>query len=77
MNIQEYSDEARKSVPSGVLDTEEWIQHYNRIFAELVLSEYREKVALLVEERGAEGYGTLAIAAMIRLNDEGEHDKIL
>lgn len=39
--------------------------HYQR-FAEAVVSSERERIALLVEQMGMWGYGTLAIAAAIR-----------
>ena len=39
-------------------------------FAAVAIAAEREANALLVERRGAEGYGTLAIAAMIRKGTE-------
>jgi hypothetical protein len=40
------------------------------LYSELVIAAEREANALLVETKGAEGYGTLAIAAMIRKGGE-------
>jgi hypothetical protein len=39
-------------------------------YSELVIAAEREANALLVETKGAEGYGALAIAAMIRKGGE-------
>lgn len=39
-------------------------------YTELVITAEREANALLTEAKGAEGYGTLAIAAMIRKGGE-------
>jgi hypothetical protein len=39
-------------------------------YSELVIAAEREANALLTETKGAEGYGTLAIAAMIRKGGE-------
>lgn len=41
-----------------------------RRFAKLVIAAERELNAVMVEEKGMEGYGTLAIAAMIRKGGE-------
>lgn len=40
------------------------------LYSELVIAAEREANALLVEAKGVEGYGTLAIAAMIRKGGE-------
>jgi hypothetical protein len=40
------------------------------LYSELVIAAEREANALLVETKGTEGYGTLAIAAMIRKGEE-------
>ena len=37
--IQKLSDQAKESVPRGILAPDLWIQEYNRIFAELIISE--------------------------------------
>jgi len=36
--IQQFAEQARTSVPAG-LDTVEWIERYNAIFAELIVRE--------------------------------------
>ena len=36
--IQQFAEQARISVPAG-LDTVEWIEKYNEIFAELIVKE--------------------------------------
>jgi hypothetical protein len=36
-------------------------------FANLVAAHEREAIALLIEKRGMQGYGTLAIAAEVRI----------
>ena len=41
-----------------------------RRFAKLVIAAERELNAVMVEHKGMEGYGTLAIAAMIRKGGE-------
>jgi hypothetical protein len=43
-----------------------------RSFSEAVTKADREDIALLVEQMGIEGYGTLAIAAAIRAGDRPE-----
>ena len=40
------------------------------LYSELVIAAEREANALLTETKGAEGYGTVAIAAMIRKGEE-------
>ena len=40
------------------------------LYSELVIAAEREANALLTETKGAEGYGTVAIAAMIRKGGE-------
>ena len=35
--IQKLSDQAKESVPRGILAPDLWIQEYNRIFAELII----------------------------------------
>lgn len=37
--IQELAEQAKKSVPQGILTPDKWIEEYNRIFAELIISE--------------------------------------
>ena len=34
---QEFSEQAKKQVPAG-LDTEQWIDHYNRIYCQLLFA---------------------------------------
>ena len=34
---QEFSEQAKKQVPAG-LDTEHWIDHYNRIYCQLLFA---------------------------------------
>jgi hypothetical protein len=41
-----------------------------QLYSELVIAAEREANALLIEAKGAEGYSTLAIAAMIRKGGE-------
>ena len=35
--IQALADQAKESVPKGILAPDLWIQEYNRIFAELII----------------------------------------
>ena len=35
--IQELADQAKESVPKGILAPDLWIKEYNRIFAELII----------------------------------------
>jgi hypothetical protein len=57
------------------LRNEHWDCHTEQIeaFAKLVakhaIAQDREAVALLIEKRGAQGYGTLAIAAEVRADN--------
>ena len=37
--IQELADQAKESVPKGILAPDLWIQEYNRIFAELIIQD--------------------------------------
>lgn len=37
--IQEYADFARTSVPKDIVGVDEWIQHYNKIFADKIIGE--------------------------------------
>lgn len=37
--IQTLADQAKESVPQGILAPDLWIQEYNRIFAELIIRE--------------------------------------
>lgn len=37
--IQTLADQAKESVPRGILAPDLWIQEYNRIFAELIIRE--------------------------------------
>jgi len=37
--IQKLSNQAKESVPRGILAPDLWIQEYNRIFAELIVRE--------------------------------------
>jgi len=39
MAYQEFSEQAKKQVPAG-LDTEQWIDNYNRIYAQLLSNAY-------------------------------------
>ena len=41
-----------------------------RLIIEGALSEYRDEIALKVEKMGMQGFGTLAIAAAIRMGKE-------
>ena len=36
-SYQEFSEQAKKQVPAG-LDTEQWIDHYNRIYCQLLFA---------------------------------------
>lgn len=38
MNLKTLSDQARQQVPAG-LEVEQWIEQYNKLFAELVVQE--------------------------------------
>ena len=37
--IQELADQAKESVPKGILAPDLWIQEYNRIFAKLIVDD--------------------------------------
>lgn len=37
--IQELADQAKESVPKGILTPDLWIQEYNRIFAKLIVDD--------------------------------------
>lgn len=37
--IQEYAEFARTSVPKHIVGVDEWIQHYNQIFADKIIGE--------------------------------------
>jgi hypothetical protein len=37
--VNQLADQAKNSVPRGVLDPDMWIAEYNRIFAELIVRE--------------------------------------
>jgi hypothetical protein len=37
--VSQLADQAKNSVPRGVLDPDMWIAEYNRIFAELIVRE--------------------------------------
>jgi|688.fasta_scaffold1611016_2 hypothetical protein len=37
--VSQLADQAKNSVPRGVLDADMWIAEYNRIFAELIVRE--------------------------------------
>ncbi len=56
--IQKLAEQAKKSVPQGILTPDKWIEEYNKIFAQLIitdvtdiLSGYRGKVTWLNEEQ--------------------------
>ena len=51
--IQQFAEQARTSVPAG-LDTVEWIERYNRIFAELIVQECIS--VIYKEEKLPEGF---------------------
>jgi hypothetical protein len=37
--IKAIAEQAKKSVPQGILTPDKWIEEYNRIFAELIVKE--------------------------------------
>lgn len=37
--IQEIADQAKESVPKGILSVEHWIDQYNSLFADLIIKE--------------------------------------
>ena len=41
--VSQLADQAKNSVPRGVLDPDMWIAEYNRIFAELIVQECAEQ----------------------------------
>lgn len=51
--IQELADQARDSVPRGMLAPDLWIKEYNRIFAELVIKECIIQARSVGDLRGA------------------------
>ena len=46
--IREFAEQAKNSVPAG-LDTVEWIEKYNEIFAELIIEECTNKMYEVME----------------------------
>lgn len=48
----------------------EWAEIASKVNEDAIVKAERERAALLVEQMGIEGYGTLAIAAAIRKGDE-------
>lgn len=37
--IKEFSDYARTSVPKDIIGVDEWIEHYNKLFADQIIGE--------------------------------------
>ena len=54
--IKQFAEQARTSVPAG-LDTVEWIERYNEIFAKLIVTECAMLANEHVEESEGVNYG--------------------
>jgi hypothetical protein len=50
-------------------ETKEELVDFAKLVAKHAIAQDREAVALLIEKRGAQGYGTLAIAAEVRADN--------
>jgi hypothetical protein len=50
-------------------ETKEGLVDFAKLVAKHAIAKDREAVALLIEKRGAQGYGTLAIAAEVRADN--------
>ena len=37
--IQQLANQAKETVPKGILGVNEWVEQYNKIFAELIINE--------------------------------------
>ena len=65
MSEEEIIHMARKAGVDNSWDLNWFDPHYQR-FTDIVVSSERDRIALLVEQMGMWGYGTLAIDAAIR-----------
>ena len=60
------ADEELAALPDAMVT---FLEAFAKLVAKHAIAQDREAVALLIEKRGAQGYGTLAIAAEVRADN--------